>query len=402
MNRTVSKLALVKLFILLVVSCGRTPASKAPAPVAPEPPHAFIERLASSDEPVRLCDQVLTSEETIAGLRIPGDTSFVKEDWPVKAAFFEPEPDILVDDEVKSLKNRCNLLVVNQLINHAYELYDRQTFYSFLHEIPTSEHKGYIAEDAPKVPYPVLRSAIEDSRTCASAAKVLSLFKRLDGGQKSLDRLNKAMMEFGAHLEDFPELASADLMEEFRSRFWDWYSKDAHVESIGKLIRIAHPESGDQLSEREIDLLRHAVECERDIDRRAILAIEYSKFADASLLLGEIIESGIYTKYLFEVWLVWRTAVQVNWMGMSSDSLIPDMYYSTLRCKCINTYLRHLQTDPDPFDRCLIENMLVTENLHRLDGLFGNEATSYQYYLRRSMFIDTEKYGINTSDSVGE
>lgn len=400
MNRTVSRLALVKLFILLAVSCGRTSAPKVAetpeppeAPVASESPHAFLERLASSDEPVRLCNQVLTSEETILSLRDPVRGPIAWERWPAKAAFFEPEPGIIVDKDVLSLKNRYNLLELSKMVYHAYDIYNYRKLECMEDEVTEIDHKAIIADAAPIVSSSVLRSAIVDRETRASAARVLASFRKLDGEQDSMDRLNEALMDLGSHLEDFPSLVSSDLMDEFSSGFGDWYRKDVHVESIGDLIRIAHHDSGDRLSEQEIEMLLHAVECEKDIDRRAILALEYSKFAEmSSFLLGEIIESGIYTKYLFEVWISWRAAVQFEWMGMSTSSLIPDLYYSTLLAKCINTYLKHMQACSDPFDRCMIEAMLATENLDRFDGVFGNEAISSKYNLRSNMFFGAEKY----------
>ena len=116
-------------------------------------------------------------------------------------------------------------------------------------------------------------------------------------------------------------------------------------------------------------------------------------YADAALYLGEILESGIYTKYLLEAWIAWRALVQLEFFAPSSYAVIPNSYYDKIRVKCLNTILRHIQTTPDKYDVCLIENFINCEILYRMDAIYGNEALTDVSELSNGMFIQPSALG---------
>ena len=132
-----------------------------------------------------------------------------------------------------------------------------------------------------------------------------------------------------------------------------------------------------------------AVESENDIDRRTILALEYAKWSEwyGAILLGEILESGQYTRYLLETWITWRALVQMTRIGPSSFCVIPDNYYDMVRTKCMETILRHYASSGDPYDLCILENLLIIPVLHRQDSIFGNESMVTLAELQHGMFV---------------
>ena len=88
-----------------------------------------------------------------------------------------------------------------------------------------------------------------------------------------------------------------------------------------------------------------------------------------------------------------RAAVQLEYLAPSSFTLIPNSYYDKIRVKCLNTLLRHIQTDPDPYDVCLLENFICCEILHRMDAIYGNEGLTVIARLTNGMFIQPSALG---------
>jgi hypothetical protein len=119
--------------------------------------------------------------------------------------------------------------------------------------------------------------------------------------------------------------------------------------------------------------MKRAIEAEKDIDRRTILALEYAKFnhEGGAVLLGEILESRIYTKYLLEAWLSWRANVQID-QSPSSFGVIANNYYDRLRVVCLDTMVRHCLESEDKNAECLIENLIFCEIIHRMGSMYGN------------------------------
>ena len=182
-------------------------------------------------------------------------------------------------------------------------------------------------------------------------------------------------------------------LDTFEKEFWGWYDKEQFVPGISKLIKMnvrgyEGPELSEEQLEQFIEKLKQRVLSEKDIDRRAILALELVKFSPmyGSVYLGDIIESGIYTRYLLEVWISWRASAQ-DYHSPSSFSVIPNNYYDMLRTVCLNTFLRHCQSEDDFRARCLMDNLILCEIVHRMGSLAGNSSFLTRMHLAYDMFI---------------
>ena len=175
----------------------------------------------------------------------------------------------------------------------------------------------------------------------------------------------------------------------FNDSFWDWYDKEQFVPGINSIIRMnMHDYKGDGLTDDQVASLTRVVKCEKDIDRRTILALELAKFdeLEGAVLLGDILESGLYTRYLLEAWLSWRACVQM-FHSPSSFSVIANNYYDRGRVKCLNTFLRHCQQEEDVQAQCMMENMIMCEIIHRMASIAGNESFATRMNLSYDMFI---------------
>ena len=154
----------------------------------------------------------------------------------------------------------------------------------------------------------------------------------------------------------------------------------------------------ESISDDARERFKTVVMGESDVDRRAVLALELAQIDEweGAILLGDLMESGIYTKYLLEVWLSWRTRAQMNY-SPSSFAMIPNNYYDRLRVKCLNTFLSRIQEDEEIGDpgsvdtkyiRCLMENMILIQNVHRYGSIPGNDSFATSMHLAYDMFID--------------
>jgi hypothetical protein len=137
-----------------------------------------------------------------------------------------------------------------------------------------------------------------------------------------------------------------------------------------------------------LENLKRAIEAERDIDRRTVLALEYVKFSkwDGVPLLGEILESRIYTKYLLEAWISWRANAQMD-HSPSSFGVIANNYYDKVRTICLDTMVRHCLEADDKNAESLIENLLFCEIIHRMGSIAGNSSFNDCAMLSYNMFI---------------
>ncbi len=144
---------------------------------------------------------------------------------------------------------------------------------------------------------------------------------------------------------------------------------------------IVHRQYGPDIKSGDPEKIRgqflDLVKSEKDIDRRTILAIELAPYvpSEAVFLLGEILESGIYTKYILETYLNWRAIAQEQYFGSSSMSLIPNDLYNQVRARCVETILRHYIQSGEEFDLCLIDNLIGCGVLARFGWIMGNGAT---------------------------
>lgn len=301
---------------------------------------------------------------------------------PVEDAFFIPEPDIKINETVKNVQRRFNYVAVGNVVSSAEQLFYRLYLNNYPEYNP-GEHmdlkRELVSKTVPDIPMTVLNKAFPDAKTLRQAQNLINAYKKYDGddveGSPFWDTFNN-------YRRGYAKLPGRILPENSNKNrdsiaFRRWYDKNSVVPGIEILSGWTY--SDRQLSEIETQRLLLAVQSEKNIDKRTLLAIELLSHdrEDGVYELGQILESGIYTKYLYEAWEYWRSSVQQLYFGVSSSSFIPDNYYSKIKAKCVNTILRHIQQAPNEdhyFDLVVIEYLITTESLDRFGSVFGNES----------------------------
>lgn len=359
-----------------------------------------IDSLRISGPAYRLCEQKETSIESILGLDVVSgnDLHYDKEKTSALESFFFPEKDILNTDLVKKVQLRYNYANVLYRILHGYELFCRKSSDDSL--ATRRDSMNLIIQDCPVIPHSFLQRAIPDKSARIIAEKLLVSYRAFDGKEHSNSAFDKAHAEFVEGMNNLPIIVDDALLKDFEEHFWEWYDKRKYVPEYDRIAALYLNDDiqKTELTENEERHLKAVIEGEHDIDRRTILTLELIRnngdaFRDATQYMGEILESGIYTKYILEAWLAWRAAVQLEFFSPSSFSSIPNNYYDKIRVKCMNTILRHIQTYPDKYDVCLLENFIYCEILHRMDAIYGNEAMTVIARLTNGMFIQPSALG---------
>ena len=341
-----------------------------------------IQGLKVEGKPHRLCTQKLTSDNYLSKLT-PEDGYFYDYEYvPATDAFFFPDPDIKMTDKVKMVQNVFNYITVGNIVHHALELYERK-----ISDLPQEErdkltraekHK-IIAEDMPKISPELLNRCFTDKRIRSQAKALLDAYSKYDGYQDDESPFGKVESGFCVFLvEQLPRIT--DTAKTDPVVFDKWYDKTSVLPQYNDL----HSLEAMSLSGEEEAYLINAIECEENIDRRTLLAMELLRHnRDQGInLLGEILESGQYTKYLYAAWDMWVTSVQLFYCGASSSSIIPENYYRKVAAVCVNTVLRHIQNNPgaeSEFDLGQAEYFATATNMRRFGGYYGNEAVVKNY-----------------------
>jgi hypothetical protein len=326
------------------------------------------------------------------------DLHYDEEKTSVFETFFFPEIDIVNTDLVKKVQLRYNYANVLYRILHGYELFCRKSSDDSL--ATRRDSMNLIIQDCPVIPHSFLQRSIPDKSARIIAEKLLESYRAFDGREHSNSAFDKAHAEFVEGMNNLPIIVDDALLKDFEEHFWEWYDKRKYVPEYDRIAALYLNDDiqKTELTENEERHLKAVIEGEHDIDRRTILTLELIRnnrdaFRDATQYMGEILESGIYTKYILEAWLAWRAAVQLEFFSPSSFSSIPNNYYDKIRVKCMNTILRHIQTYPDKYDVCLLENFIYCEILHRMDAIYGNEAMTVIARLTNGMFIQPSALG---------
>lgn len=345
--------------------------------------------------PFILCEQTLTSVEALEAITDTTYRGYDRETTPMDRAFFCMPEDLTDSETAQLLMRRYNMCAVINHVVHSYELFCRkssemsyQTDDDTTAVMTKADTLALIAEDRIPVPSPLLARTLPDAGDRKAANSLLAAYDRFDGDDSDDSPFSDA---FGAYREYFsmvPEMASEELLDEFSEKFWDWYDKKPHVAEID-MIQELRVEDRAELSDEQMVHFRQCVESEKDIDRRTILALEYAKWDTAygAVLLGEILESGQYTRYLLETWITWRASVQMAFIAPSSFSVIPNNYYDQVRVKCLETMLRHYESSGEVYDLCMMENLLIIPVLHRQGSIAGNESLKTLAELQYGMFV---------------
>ena len=309
-------------------------------------------------------------------------------------AFFYAKPDIKETPLTKAVRLRYNYATVLNLTMHHYELFVREANNE---EYPTHQDTlNLIKKFTFSIPTTVLRKAIPLKWARLEGEELIKGFAEFNGRDDSpfYDQLNQASMDY----MNLPVIASEELLEDFKKHFWQWYDKRRYVPEYDEIASMYLEEKCKQeITDDQIEHLRIATLAEQNINRRTILALELLRMrgalGEAAIILGDILESGIYTKYLVEAWIAWRAAVQLDLISPSSYSLIPNVYYDKIRTICLNTILKHAQETDDKYAPCLLENLICCQLLHRNGSLYGNESLAVLANLNNHMFIQPSALG---------
>lgn len=383
----------------LLLSCNRNRSADSYVPssnnsVVPELESglSILDGLAISGDPVMLSPQSQTSsEQVLMAFGNGDDPGFLIEGIPPYAAFFSPEKGVGEDELMHKVRDRYNVVAVMNRVNHAYEWFKRVASSSEDEEIHTTHNDtvNWVLMSRPDITPGFLTSALSPGDHRVASTNLLLTYNSFDGDDGPESKLTKAFDWTVKAFKELPVFATEEMLDEFKEGFWDWYDKRQFVPEIDEIIKL-HLDGydGEDPSEEQIGRLKRAVECEKDIDRRTILALELVKYdlEEGSLLLGDILESGLYTRYLTEAWISWRANTQMVF-SVSSFSVIPNNYYDMMRVKCMNTILRHCQMENDNYALCLLENLLEIDLLHRMGSLFGNESLATCASLSYNEFI---------------
>ena len=396
MNRKIISIVITAAIIVIAVSCNNKKTSgRANTKNKDTQPTFVIDTLHVGDSAVGLCPQILTSIGALETITDTTSHSYDRETTPVEQAFFYLPEDLAGSKTAKLLMRRYNLCAVINHVVHSYELFQRKSSDLGFNPdddstsvITKADTLALIAEDIIPVTSSLLAKAFPDMRDRKAAHSILAAYDQFDGDDSEGSPFSNAFAIYREYFETVPELVSEETLDEFSEKFWDWYDKKTYFPEIDA-IQILRMKDKANLSEEQMEHFRRAVESETDIDRRTILALEYAKWHEwyGALLLGEILESGQYTRYLLEAWITWRALVQMTRIGPSSFCVIPNNYYDQVRVKCMETMLRHYESSKNPYELCMLENLLMIQILHRQGSIAGNESMATLANLQYGMFV---------------
>lgn len=241
--------------------------------------------------------------------------------------------------------------------------------------------------------------AFRNANCQARAKKLVRMLTTIDYVPEQTEKMASYFQELVNVPYDTPEFLSDEEREATDKDFWVLYDKSKYVADYDEIQKKRLPEEvdSDELQRLSLSLQKKYLE-ENDFDAKCIYALEMGcyDFPYAIDYLGELIEDGRYSKYLFEVWVSWRLRAQSRVFGISTWSEIPDNLYDNARLLVAQAYVKHIVENPDDtLAKFLLMNLIYTENLHRPGGYYGNEALGAELFLRTRFFLPEEKEGAN-------
>lgn len=125
---------------------------------------------------------------------------------------------------------------------------------------------------------------------------------------------------------------------------------------------------------------------EPDFGKKCVLAREFvfSNFVnpnrndlDVVAVIDPLLQAGEYSPTLDELWLIWRTALQINiFGGPSNDSPMYNLFYNDMRNRVASTFIAYLNTHPEDklaFNQFV--NLTMEYNIIRnSEALLGNNS----------------------------
>ncbi len=349
---------------------------------------------------VRLCSPILTSIDHISKVREDDKDGYGCS--PHGMTFFEPGNDIRGNDLVKTAKDHFNYALIGDMIKDDFEwmLRELADISLGLIDLDTSElaekHILIISDDN-------LQKVITNPRLRKLAKDVINCYNRQNGEfDDNGDVMFTNSIGWKNYIDNNAPISSQEIFDEYKKSFWLWYDKAKHVPEIENMMRLRVNDSIPTLSEDRKKRYDNVVLKEKDINRRTILAIELVHYSDYSafFILGEILESGIYTKYLPEAFIVWRTLAQKHWFGYSTSSMIPNDYYNQVKQKCVDTILRHYLSTNDPYDLGLMDYLTNCGILRRFGGIYGNEVAIWEMSVKQFLFLPPSILGYDILEEI--
>lgn len=132
---------------------------------------------------------------------------------------------------------------------------------------------------------------------------------------------------------------------------------------------------------------------EDDFHKKCIYAREFAyadyrnphgNVDDLMALLDPLLRGDDYSPLLRELWLIWRTAMQVEYLGgRGGYSSVYNLLYNDMRTLQAAKYIEHLALHPDD-EEAFAEYLLLVyqKNVTRQDkGIFGNSVNVDEYNL---------------------
>ena len=237
--------------------------------------------------------------------------------------------------------------------------------------------------------------AFRNANCQARAKKLVRMLTTIDYVPEQTDKMASYFQELVNIPYDTPEFLTDEERDATGEDFWTLYNKSKYVADYEEIQKKRLPEEVDYDELQRLSLtLQKKYLAEDDFDAKCIYALEMGcyDFPYAIDYLGEIIEDGRYSKYLFEVWISWRLRAQSRVFGISTYSEIPDNLYDNARLLVAQAYAKHIAENPsDTLAKFLLMNLIYTENLHRPGGYYGNEALGAELMLRTRYFLPEEE-----------
>ncbi len=233
--------------------------------------------------------------------------------------------------------------------------------------------------------------AFRDKKLQSKAKELVRLFRTIDYTAQETQKMYKCFMDLAGAPYQTPDFITEEDKDAVDNDYWVLYDKSKYVENYESIRDKRKPEEVDEKELEKMSLpLQHAYINAKDFDAKCIYALEMGCYGFPEVIdyLGELIEDGRYSKYLFEVWISWRLRAQASVFGRSTWSEIPDNLYDNARLLVAQTYVRHIIENPsDAQAKYFLMALIYTENLHRAGGLYGNEAMAAEVALRTQYFL---------------
>lgn len=236
--------------------------------------------------------------------------------------------------------------------------------------------------------------AFRNANCQARAKKLVRMLTTIDYVPEQTEKMASYFTELVNVPFDTPEFLSEEESDAVGENFWNLYGKSKYVADYDEILKKRLPKDVDYGELEKLSLsLQKKYLAEEDFDAKCIYALEMAcyDFPNQVDYLGELIEDGRYSKYLFEVWVSWRLRAQSRVFGISTYSEIPDNLYDNARLLVAQAYVNHIVKNPtDTLAKFLLMNLIYTENLHRAGGYYGNEALGATTVLRTRYFLPDE------------